>query len=245
MDDPTVSFLTDLDTLFDTRMGVIESYGSSVVEEVVKGGYFHRLIDIFAGVDMEDYAQRYLKRDEAVLRKSMVTPVLQEIRRFMWKTLAANVSTPLNKRPRLVVNLHPYQLSNSFIETIRHGLILMTEKQMEVVLLDQKPEDIPLKHIKEHYAMIAMYHYAEWLENLTLNKQLEKTQCPHVLLLGPRLVRDVKGLSLMKTTDVFDAVERYSSLFFKVKLMDSKAFSTDMDRLARLLKQEHEAIQTA
>ena len=56
MDDPTVSFLTDLDTLFDTRMGVIDSYGPSVVEEVVKGGYFHRLIDIFAGVDMEDYA---------------------------------------------------------------------------------------------------------------------------------------------------------------------------------------------
>lgn len=245
MEDPSISFLTDLDTLFDTRMGVIESYGPETVQEVVKGGYFHRPIDLFAGVDMEDYARRYLERDESVLRKSMVTPVLQEIRRFMWKTLGANTSTPLTERPRLVLNTYPYRLSKSLLNSIQQGLIAATEKSIEIVLIEQKPEDIPLKEIKERYAMIAMYHYAEWLENLTLNKQLEKVQCPQVFLLAPRLLRDVKGLSLMKTMDVFESIEQYTSLFFKLKLMDVQSFSVDMDRLARMLKREHEAQQSA
>ena len=87
--------------------------------------------------------------------------------------------------------------------------------------------------------MVAMYHYAEWLENLTLNKQLERTQCPQVFLLAPKLIKDIKGLSLMKTTDVFGAIEQYTSLFFKLKLMDAQSFSVDMDRLALMLKQEH------
>ena len=239
MDDPSISFLTDLDTIFDTRMGVIEGYGGEVVQEAVKGGYFHRVIDIFSGIDMEDYAKRYAARDESVLRKSMVTPVLQEIRRFMWKTLAANVSTPLTKRPRLVLNIYPYALSKPFLESIHKGLIAVTEKNIEIVIIDQRPEDIPLRDIKEHYAMVAMYHYAEWLENLTLNKQLERTQCPQVFLLAPKLIRDIKGLSLMKTTDVFGAIEQYTSLFFKLKLMDAQSFSVDMDRLALMLKQEH------
>lgn len=244
MDDPSISFLTDLDTLFDTRMGVIESYGSETVEEVVKGGYFHREIDIFSSVDMDDYVKRYAGRDESVLRKSMVTPILQEIRRFMWKTLAANVSTPLTKRPRLVLNIYPYKLSKAFLDTIHQGLISVTEKNIEIVIIDQRPEDIPLRDIKEHYAMIAMYHYAEWLENLTLNKQLERTQCPQVFLLAPKLIKDVKGFSLMKTVDVFGAIEQYTSLFFKLKLMDVQSFSVDMDRLALMLKQENEK-QTA
>ena len=244
MDDPSISFLTDLDTLFDTRMGVIESYGSETVEEVVKGGYFHREIDIFSSVDMDDYVKRYAGRDESVLRKSMVTPILQEIRRFMWKTLAANVSTPLTKRPRLVLNIYPYKLSKTFLDTIHQGLISVTEKNIEVVIIDQRPEDIPLRDIKEHYAMIAMYHYAEWLENLTLNKQLERTQCPQVFLLAPKSIKDVKGFSLMKTVDVFGAIEQYTSLFFKLKLMDVQSFSVDMDRLALMLKQENEK-QTA
>ena len=244
MDDPSISFLTDLDTLFDTRMGVIESYGSETVEEVVKGGYFHREIDIFSSVDMDDYVKRYAGRDESVLRKSMVTPILQEIRRFMWKTLAANVSTPLTKRPRLVLNIYPYKLSKAFLDTIHQGLISVTEKNIEIVIIDQRPEDIPLRDIKEHYAMIAMYHYAEWLENLTLNKQLERTQCPQVFLLAPKLIKDVKGFSLMKTVDVFGAIEQYTSLFFKLKLMDVQSFNVDMDRLALMLKQENEK-QTA
>lgn len=240
MDDPSISFLTDLDTLFDTRMGVIESYGPETVEEVVKGGYFHREIDIFSSVDMDDYVKRYAGRDESVLRKSMVTPILQEIRRFMWKTLAANVSTPLTKRPRLVLNIYPYKLSKAFLDTIHQGLISVTEKNIEIVIIDQRPEDIPLRDIKEHYAMVAMYHYAEWLENLTLNKQLERTQCPQVFLLAPKLIKDVKGFSLMKTVDVFGAIEQYTSLFFKLKLMDAQYFSVDMDRLALMLKQENE-----
>ena len=92
--------------------------------------------------------------------------------------------------------------------------------------------------------MIAMYHYAEWLENLTLNKQLERTQCPQVFLLAPKLIKDVKGFSLMKTVDVFGAIEQYTSLFFKLKLMNVQSFSVDMDRLALMLKQENEK-QTA
>ena len=43
----------------------------------------------------------------------------------------------------------------------------------------------------------------------------------------------------MKTTDVFGAIEQYTSLFFKLKLMDAQSFSVDMDRLALMLKQEH------
>jgi hypothetical protein len=52
-------------------------------------------------------------------------------------------------------------------------------------------------------------------------------------------IKDIKGLSLMKTTDVFGAIEQYTSLFFKLKLMDIQSFSVDMDRLALMLKQEH------
>lgn len=236
MSEKTISFLTDLDTLFDTRMGVIESYGPAAVERVVREGYFKREIDLFAGIDPADFQERYARRDLSVLKKSMATPMLQEVVDFMKKTIIAATNSPLQMRPVVVVNTHPYKLSRQSIEAIQLGLVSVVKKGMEVVMIDTPPSDIPLEQIREGYAIVAMYHYEKWLEDITLNGQLSKLQCPAVALYGPRMVKTPEGLSLMKVRDVYADIEQYTSIFFRLILMPSLTFSADMDRLAHSLK---------
>lgn len=239
-DQEPISFLTDLDTLFDTRMGVLDQYGVEVVEGVVREGYFHRHLDVFHGVDMEDFKRRYAKRDVNVLRKSLLTPLWIQIKKFMTKTFQASITSPLIKRPRLVVNLHPYKLTKESVDVIHQGLVTLTKKHMEVILIDQPHETISLKEIKEGYAMVAFYHYADWLEKLTLNGALVQTQCPQVTLLSPRLLADERGLSLLKITDVFHGIEEYCSLYFKTVLLPVNHFCADLDLLASRLKEDRE-----
>lgn len=171
----------------------------------------------------------------------MVSAIQIEITRFMWKTHAASVSSPLIKRPRLVVNTYPYKLDEGSLNTLQLGIVYMVNSRMEVAMIHEKPEDISLKDIKENYAMLALYHYDQWLEGLAVNKQLEKVQCPQIQLLGPRIVKSTEGLSLLKVRDVFADIEEYTSLFFKLRLLPSQMFSTDMDRLAHVLKDEKTA----
>lgn len=227
------SFYTDLDSLFDMRLVTLYQLGVNVAEEAVSGGYFNRVVDEFEGIDTETFEKAYAARDADTLKQAMVTKVIDLIQIFIKHTMVALVNSPYRRQPRIVVNTHPYDLSEQMEKSIILGLVAATRNMADVELISLPMEMVTPSYVKENFAQMAMYHYNTWLDIHSENKNFADTQCPTVTLFGPGLFRSKEAMKNMGETDVFEVLEAYAAIFVKLSIIQPRIFSVDYDRLKR------------
>lgn len=230
----TMIFYTELDAIFDTRMGTLVRMEVDHQQANLKGiqakGYYYRDRDAFFSVKPDQFKTLYDKRDQKTLQASMITPVVKFLLNFCRDTYEATINSPFKLIPKIVINTLPYRLSNDEKELIRKAVEMKIGQQAEVQMVEHQYSDITPMFLKANFvSMIALYEPYEWLEIHSKNENLKNSSCPLTMMLGPALIRNLQD-SETKLAELREEMEQLAKPFINLQLLPIQIFSADVIR---------------
>jgi hypothetical protein len=217
-DIPKVTIFTDLDSLLDTRAACISSFGSEAMDKNITASYFTRVRDNF---DIDGYIEKYSERSIELLKNSMVTPVFRIVKEFVTATLTNNVNSPHIARPCVMLNIHPYKLAQSDINTFMNILISRTKEEADIEIVDKSFDELTPDFVKSNLSMLVMYHGLEWLESQADAGRLNKKTCPDIGLLCPAIAR---GIDKPIDKNPFEIMEAVAAPIIALKFLPVDSF---------------------
>lgn len=221
---PFSTLLADLDSLFDTRMGTITRMGDASLKATLDSGYYQRTSDSFKGVDPVLFKELYDKRDRVTLAHSLVTPVAMLMKDFAAHTLKNINNSPFHYRPKIMINVHPYKLTEAEQVVIIAGVRSATLSMADIEMVDYARGELTPAFVKRNLSVLILYHYDLWLD--THADAWRKISCPEVSFFGPR-VSFATALTQpnVPEDDPFKAMEDLAEPFIGLKLLPSEIFS--------------------
>jgi tRNA G37 N-methylase Trm5 len=118
MSDTFTSLLCiELDCLLDTRLATLFLIDSETAETVLRKGYLDRWTDEFP-VNQELFEKVYRSRDRQTLKNSVLTPMVRLCKEFVHETLKQGVQGPYQYTPKIMINMYPYELTDTEQEII-------------------------------------------------------------------------------------------------------------------------------
>lgn len=183
--------LIDLDSLLDTRLGVLAVNDPESAEVVVgKEAYWEREHDDWAGltngrVDNTTFVQWWKARDAAVLRASMMSGMLMVLGQLLSEYNRNQQEGIVHEDIALEINLHPYTLTTEEIEELSHVLQETLYDDLVVSVSSYTREDLTPAVMNKRYAAVIMYDFAAWIKQHCFN--IGKQRCPGLNVIVPRL----------------------------------------------------------
>ena len=146
------------------------------------------------------------------------------IKDFSTNTLKLLIATPFHYKPKILLNIYPYELSEEDIVILIESLISISNGLADIEVIDMPYEDITPKYVKSHLSIMILYDYSSWLEIHSTNKNFEKITCPEVALIGPRLY--FKDNIEASELDPFSSMEILISPLIGLQLLPIEYFSS-------------------
>lgn len=237
-DPERTTFYTDLDSLFDLRLGVLRQYGDEVVHNQFKNDYANRNHDEFPGVDLKDFRERYANRSKRDLRHTAITPVITLLEEFNRRSLKAIYNTPYQRQPRLMLNIHPFKLSEAEVRIIVGGIQTVTENMCDVQIVEMPLDELTPLFVKRECQVMVMYDYCRWMDLHAENGNWSKVTCPTVQLLGPALYKSESAMKLVGNYDPFTAAESLAAPFIRLVHRPVSMYSLDLKRFVDSIRRQ-------
>lgn len=218
------SLMISLDELMDTRLAALATMGEETMSKVfgLKHQYFERLIDLFPGIDNQRFLEIYSNRDKKLLQMAGVTRLKGLLQEFAEKTSQQVLSTPFHYHPRIILNIHPYDLTEAEIKVLIQTVRSITKDLADVQVVNMHYKQITPSYVKKELSIFVMYEYYKWLDHFSENKYFEKVTCPEVALLGPAIYfRKPQQID----TDPFKDMQELAKPFIGLKLLPIENFS--------------------
>lgn len=224
----TSAILVELDSILDTRMATLHRLGGDAVEKALEAGYHERPFDFFPGVDQDAYDQLYAQRDKRTMASAMMTPVVQMVREFVAKTLDNVNNSPFHMQPKVIINIHPYKLSEGEIETLIRTFQSLTMEKADIEVIDKDYTELSALYVKVNLSVMVLYQYDKWLEAQTVAKSFEKHTAPDVTLIGPAIYFKKPEKKPSSDEDPFKAMCDLAAPFIGLVLVPVEKFSMVM-----------------
>lgn len=213
----------ELDALLDTRIGALLKLGFDTVEKVLQENYIERLSDNFKNIDLKLFRQYYKERDKTILKNSVVTPMSIIINDFVKKTSKQNLTSPTVFKPKVILNIYPYELKKEEIQNLLYVLVNITDKLADIEIVNMAYEEISPSYLSLETSILILYEYHIWLETQTKIGNFKTKACPEISLLGPAIYFTEEKIITDKNP--FIAIEELTAPFIKLKLLPIKYFS--------------------
>ncbi len=193
--------LTDIDALFDTRLGTIALFDPKTAIEVLrKPEYIIRLHDDFTNIvshpdwKQEDYDLTYKNRNIATLSYSKLTGMVFGLKKMFIELYRELAGDPEHEKMELIVNLHPYKLQPDEKEDIMLCLKEYLPDFVEIKFAWVSPTRLTPKYMKKRFTHWVTYRFNEWT-GLHFNKEISpeellEIQNPHLKIMAPLLLKD-------------------------------------------------------
>lgn len=232
-------FLIDLDSLFDTRLGTLYSHSREVAENNLTIGYFDRKLDDFIGLPFEEFKELYEKRDKQTLQVSLVTPMLDILLEFVAGVYKNGINGFETKKPKILLNIYPYNLLEDEQKVIQEMLISLTKGFCLIELVYLTLEQITPMYIRDHIDAMSMYNYTDWIECHSVNENLKKVSSPGTAIFGPRLhfkrmTQDEKNFLAMHKLNPFEVLETNSAPLFALKTLQPSFYCANLLEQAQM-----------
>jgi len=222
----------ELDALLDTRLSTLACVSEELAATVLNSGYHFREDDLFEGslelYSKESFKELYKQRNTVTLSKSRPTDILNFVKYLVGELTEQAIARPFHDGVKIVVNVHPYKLTNEEQGEIGKAVSAWTKNIAPVELVTIHPKDLTPSHCKMCYSLMIAYEYEEWLNTQT--PAFEHTRLPEVIMYVPALyIKTPTAEELRKiikeAEHPFRAVEFLASPLIELKLIDVNYFS--------------------
>lgn len=212
----------ELDAILDTRLAILANLDDVLLKKILEK-YHNRDEDVFPGMDDSLFKELYANRTKEILSNSIITPMIELIKEFSQKTLKLLVSTPFHYKPKIILNIYPYELIEDEIVILISTIVNETNELADVQVVNMTYEEITPKYVKNNVSIMVLYEYYKWLEIHSANENFKKTTCPDIALLGPRIYFKPKPKRIEE--DPHQAMEFLAGPFIGLKLISIEHFS--------------------
>jgi len=228
----TSAIIIELDCLLDTRLTtLLEHYGADVVERVITNGYHKRWVDKFLDIDYQEFQHHYQNRDKRVLKSAIRTPLIRLVQEFVLGTIANSANTPFHNQAKVIVNIYPYELTESEIRTIRNTITTLTKANADVEIISKTPTELTPRYLSTETSLMVMYDIQPWLEAQSENSAFKKQACPDMGLFTPMMFKkyplshEDKKIIKSMDTPLFEYLAKSIAPFAKVLFLPVEKFS--------------------
>lgn len=227
-------FYFDLDALLDTRIAVLANESDELAINALNSDYWNRKQDAFPGVSKQEFQQLWKARTSDILPLTTRTNIITFVRTLAKEKLSDAAIENMESSPKLVVNIHPYELSDEEAKELIEVLVESTASIFDVQVVNIPNELLTPQYCKENFAIMARYEWMPWLE---MHQQaFEKTKMPAVALVVPCLFDQIPSErehpeAYKRGGQLFREVEKMLAPLMRLVFVDIESFS--MDRLIK------------
>lgn len=136
--------IADIDTLLDTRQGVLSKLldQDSLLKLITSQAYLSRERDEFEGVDMTVYNRMYKDRNKVTITSSIVSYMFNVIKSKVVSIMQkANFNDDV-KEVNLLVNFYPYKLTEAETDMIVDVIFRKMEVSTHIKPIYKSPEEL-------------------------------------------------------------------------------------------------------
>lgn len=229
MSDQSTKIYVDLDSLLDTRLGILASIDVDQAARALGDNYHKRFIDKFPDITASEFKEIYSRRTADILPFSLVTDIFEIIHTTVKEAVIENMKGGQNLGHPLTVNIFPYELQPDEIEEMREVVFQLNHGCSDVEIISMSNDDLTPEFIKKNYCMVIKYDFADWLHKQQQN--LVAKPMPAVIMIAPSLYYD-KEPSEEKIAEFkrdklnpFKTMELSIAPLLGLKIIDTSVFS--------------------
>lgn len=222
--------LIDLDSLLDTRLGVLESIDPALTRQVIQSNtYWDRehtdwSVLTQGKLSNEDFLACWRDRDNRVLQASMMTamiPVLGKILADYHRNMKDGV---VEVDVGVEVNIWPYGLEYDDLEVIREALHQYLYDDLEVTFCSRPLTELTPQVMHEHYSAVVLFDFQPWIKHHCFN--IAKQRCPGLNLIVPKLFEsDPSKLSVESKEEEIIGFRLWLLEYIDIEFIDAQWFS--------------------
>lgn len=169
---PAEKFIhVDLDCLLDTRQGTLLAISPAVAHEITsKESYHARESDEFysqeygsLSVDLYEKVKEAYRQE--ILFKSIKTKMYLLLQELIESYVKMALTTPHVSTVTLVVNLYPYELTETQVEYLMKALIAHLGNAAAISITNFDISELTLKEVAQKYQSIIVYDPVPWLNS--------------------------------------------------------------------------------
>lgn len=221
----TSNFFIDFDSIFDTRLGtLLKHFTQDEVQEEMKNNYFNRATDAFKIADFQTFKKLYEQRDKSVLLRSMKTVFVDLLLEFVAGIIKNSINGYEQKKPKIIFNTYPYELSKEELELIKEQWTEMTKGFCIIEFTRLSPQQVTPIYLYQDIDAFSMYNYTDWLELHSVNENLKRRTLPSVALFGPKIIfkeqtQEEKNFLRINNIDPFSHFEKHVQPIVALRLL--------------------------
>ena len=187
---PKDNVVTTLDSIMDTRIGMLYSISEEIMEYALESGTYHnRIRDNFGPISQDVFRSFYRYRTKELLEYSIPSVVIRDLIFPLIRSILDLPQKGGDVQPILYINIYPYDLTESEQERIRIIIANILKISTEfVITFKLNYKDFNAKWINEHAHTIIMYDGMEWLEYQTSVNDITKDPLVGAKLIVPLLL---------------------------------------------------------
>lgn len=224
----------DLDSLLDTRVGVVAIHSPEAATMLMQEGYWTRESDDYSEltqglVTHSQFKQWWKERDKQALIAARPTNFIRILEELSEALVVSQVNLPFVSRAQYLVNYWPYQLEELEVAAIQQACEILTGNVVEVKMVFMKPEQLTPQWIKREVSLLVMYDYWSWMEAQKDNFRTHAI--PEVNLLAPAVSHDRVITKEDRTVEHFGEVNPFAvsemvmSVYVSLQLLPPAFFS--------------------
>lgn len=232
------NYLTNLDTLFDTRLALMNIMFPKFVDRLIESNqYTDRLKDVFTvdGVTLgyDTLLPFYRLRKKSILKYSGLTfipyIIACEVNRHQHNSFNGECFRPWN----IHINTYPYVLNDDEKKNVSEIFFQYMEERPDIIFHYLKPSEVTPEFLNDHNIEVVIDYYGmEWLSSIMYESNYKFIDRKFSLCV-PKIM-NTSGLDVNQMDDEFFRVIEVSfGSHIELSFLDSYAFS---DRLLQMKK---------
>lgn len=225
----------ELDALFDTRLGTLADLNDDYAFNALMNGFPDRWTDdpisYEAGCSTMAYQERYSKRDTKILKLSHPTDFALDFKDIIEDLECRSVAgdPTVAKKLEILVNYHPYKLTNAEIEVYVKSLRTIFKCITPIRMISMDIAAMTTEWMKECDIVGAyIYNYSSWVDEAITRRLMQGEQpegIPEVVVYFPTLMRDAAQAAVIgEYNNEFDGIP---DIFASLKFHLNKWISVD------------------
>ncbi len=176
----------DLDSIIDTRLGLLNSIDSTLAARIYSNGYQNRHNDNYPMMHFLEFKERYRSRTPLVLKTPFPTMMLSLVQMQAMELSQENLLKGGDGVVTIYLNFFPYDLDKYEKTIIINSMLIKMPKRVKII--DVFDESVSLEFVEDNIHTIIKYDGLEWL-----NKQISITKhsninIHHVDLIVPDII---------------------------------------------------------
>ena len=220
MNPNSINIYMDIDSILDTKLPIYLKKDKDKLSESIKTGeYYDRVNNELSWITREEFNNLFENRTKDDLKLSIINSMYRTINSFTREALKA-VTDEEELEINIVVNFHPYQLTDKEQELLLEG-IKKKYFHTSVTGINKPITEITPSYIKT-FNLVSMINFLEWLDIYSENEEILKDPIHQTLILTPIEIDEYEEDS--NIDNLVDEVEKMLTLLCKVRFLPYTAY---------------------